>query len=665
MAIDKRNLQILANYCEAAADAMAYTLMRTAHSTFVKETEDFSCTILTRDGMAFANPRSFGAPWYSGIDYSPMLQMVESYEPGDICICNDAYSGAVATHSPDIHIWAPVFYEGQICCFVAGHIHNTDVGGAVPASLSRSLTEIVQEGIRVPPIKIYRKGQLNDDVARILNLNVRAPEQNWGDFGAQIASVKIGERKMLEIVERFGLHDFLQGANEILDYAELQARAVIRTIPNGEYFFADYADEDSDHGFPCRVALTLRVADETVELDYTGSDPQLSSSLNMPTGGRERHPLALVGLTYVLATLDPRILLNAGTLRVARAIMPSGTVMNCEAPAAVGMRSLTCQVSQVATIGAFAQAAPDRLPAASPGGTAIMNVKTTDGRGRPIVASIGPVGGGGGGMPGGDGPEGAGGTSSFLKNTPVEINEVEVPILFTRYGLCRDTGGAGRYRGGAAMIMEFQVTAPNTIVTARNRNRSVFASWGMAGGLPGTVSTFRKNPGGPGEVDYGNIDVIQCDPGDVVQIVGPGAGGYGDPLTRDPEAVLRDVKCGFVSVELARKHYGVEIKDGAVQAETTALLRAEKIRPSAFFDHGEARTAFEHVWTRERYADLTRFLDSVPVSWRHYLKRRVFEAVAQGKHSEADARTQMERVFEDLGAEFPSLLSSSSALRAA
>jgi N-methylhydantoinase B len=656
MAIDKRNLQVLANYCEAAADAMAYTLMRTAHSTFVKETEDFSCTILTRHGMAFANPRSFGAPWYSGIDYAPMLDLIGNYEEGDVCICNDAYSGSVATHSPDIHIWMPIFYKGELCCFVAGHIHNTDVGGAVPASLSRSLTEIVQEGIRVPPVKIYRKGELNDDVARILGLNVRAPEQNWGDFGAQIASVKIGERKMLEIIERFGLGDFLQGAEDILDYGEQQARAVIRTIPNGEYFFADYADEDSDNGFPCRVALTVRVEDETVELDYTGSDPQLSSSLNMPTGGRERHPLALVGLTYVLATLNPRILLNAGTLRVARAVLPPGTVMNCEAPAAVGMRSLTCMVSQIATIGAFAQAVPERLPTASPGGCAIMNVKTTDRVGRPVVASIGPVGGGGGGMPAGDGPEGAGGTSSFLKNTPVEINEVEVPILFRQYGLRRDTGGPGRFRGGSAMVMEFEVTAPNTVVTARNRNRSVFASWGMLGGQPGSISTFRKNPGMEGNVDYGNIDVIQCDPGEVVQVIGPGAGGYGDPFTRDPKLVLRDVKCGFVTADRAREDYGVEIRDGRVDQDATAKLRARRGLRTEFFDHGDARTAFERIWTRERYDELSGFLASVPVSWRHYIKRRVFEAVAAGKHADLEVHSQMARLFDELRAEFPTLL---------
>jgi N-methylhydantoinase B len=188
MTIDRRNLKVLANFCAAAADAMAFTLMRTAHSAFVKETEDFSCQVVTREGLAFASPRQFGAPWYSGIDYRPLLDMFDDYAEGDICITNDPYSGFVATHSPDIHIWKPVFHGGEIACFVVGHIHNTDVGGAVPASLSRSLTEIEQEGLRIPPAKLVENGVLNHFVLRTIRANVRLPDQNIGDLNAQIAS---------------------------------------------------------------------------------------------------------------------------------------------------------------------------------------------------------------------------------------------------------------------------------------------------------------------------------------------------------------------------------------------------------------------------------------------------------------------------------------------
>ncbi|WBG92202.1 hydantoinase B/oxoprolinase family protein [Pantoea piersonii] len=650
MAIDGRNLQILANYCAAAADAMAFTLMRTAHSTFVKETEDFSCQIVSRDGLAFASPRSFGAPWYSGIDYAPVLTLIGDYREGDICITNDAYAGNVATHSPDIHIWKPVFYAGEIVCFVVGHIHNTDIGGAVPASLSRSLTDIVQEGIRIPPLRIVRNGELNEDVARILRLNVRVPEQNWGDFKAQIASVNIGERKIHEIIARFGVADFLQGIEGILDYAEQQARAIIRTIPDGDYFYADYADEDGEGGYPCRVAITLRVRDDTLELDYTGSDPQLASSLNMPTGGRERHPLALVGVTYVLSTLNPGLLLNAGTLRPTRAVLPPGTVMNCEAPAAVGMRSLTCALSQIATVGVFSLALPERLPANSPGGNSIMNIRTLDAHNRSVVASLGPVGGGAGGTPRHDGPDGSGGLSAFLKNTPIEVNEAEVPIRFLRYGLAPDSAGPGRFRGGLATEMAFEIFTPETTVTARNRNRSVFASAGAAGGCAGGLSHFRTLRDGK-VLEHGNRDVIHCQPGDVVEVRGPGAGGYGLPVQRDVGAVRSDVRCGFLSAAAAREQYGVVITDGEVDAAATAQLRAAMPQQAkAHFHHGEARHAFEACWTPERYRLLTAFLADAPVSWRHFLKTQVFRAVEQ-----AGEAADMAQIFSDLRLRFPAL----------
>ncbi|HEY8612259.1 MAG TPA: hydantoinase B/oxoprolinase family protein [Roseomonas sp.] len=655
MSIDRRSLQILANHCGAAADAMAFTLMRTAHSAFVKETEDFSCTLVTPEGMAFASPRQFGAPWYSGIDYGPVLEMIDSYEEGDICITNDPYSGNVATHTPDIHIWKPVFHGGEIVCFVVGHIHNTDVGGAVPASLSRSLTEIEQEGIRVPPLKLVSGGRMNEDVRRIMQLNVRAPGQNWGDLKAQIASVNIGERKIHEIIARFGAETFRHGIQEMLSYAEEQARAVIRGIPKGEYFFADFADEDGEGGVPCRVALTLRVQDETVELDYTGSDPQVASSLNMPTGGRERHPLGLVGLTYVLYTLNNDLLLNAGTLRAARAIMPEGTVVNAVAPAAVGMRSLTCMLTQIVTFGAFSLALPDRMPATSPGGNSIMNVRTAGWDGLPVMASIGPVGGGGGGTPVSDGPNGAGGAQAFLKNTPIEISEAEVPILFRRYGLWPDSAGPGRHRGGLSAVMEFQVFSPDTVVTARNRNRSVFSSWGVLGGRAGSVSSFLRNPGTPYELSLGNTDILRCEPGDIVRVVGAGAGGYGDPFARDPALVATDVRCGFVSLKLARNAYGVVVRDGRVDEAATAVLRvgAGPLTQAAHFDFGEARRSFEALWSEARYQELTQFLTAQPVRWRHHLKRRFFAAVAAGEWAELGMLEQMKQIASNLAGSAP------------
>ena len=243
MPIDKVTLEILKNHTRAAAESMAFTLYRTAHSTFVKETEDFTTGLTTPEGETFATPTELGATWFVGLNYGRAIRMIDDYKPGDICMTNDPYSGFVCTHPPDMHIWKPVFYGDEIVAFSVGHIHNTDVGGAVPASLSRSLSEVHQEGIRIPPTKILREGELNQKILDVFLANVRAPEQNWGDLKAQIAACNTGERKVSEMIERFGIDTFREGVGDLLDYAEKQARAIIRELPNGRYDFRDYIDE--------------------------------------------------------------------------------------------------------------------------------------------------------------------------------------------------------------------------------------------------------------------------------------------------------------------------------------------------------------------------------------------------------------------------------------
>ena len=659
MAIDKVNLQILANHCAAATESMAYTLFRTAHSTFVKETEDFTTGLATPEGQTFASPKDLGATWFVGLDYGDAIKLVPSYREGDLCLTNDPYSGYACTHSPDIHLWKPIFWKGELVCFSVGHIHNTDVGGAVPASLSRTLVEVHQEGIRIPPTKLYDAGKLNEDLLRILHTNVRVPEQNWGDMKAQIAAMNTGERKVHEMIERFGIDTFRQGIKDLLDYSEQQARNLIRTVPDGDYFFCDYMDEDAAGGVPCRIAVTLKVRGDELVLDFTGSDPQLASSLNMPTGGKERHILPMVGLVYVMYTLDPTIILNSGMTRPARAILPEGTVVNPKFPAAVGMRSLTCGRVQDTIFGCFARALPDRMPACPAGGGPIMNVKTTDNRtGRTVMASIDPITGGAGGDPEADGADGSGANTSFLKNTPVEINEVEVPIKILRYGLAQDSGGAGKHRGGLASSLEFKVFAPNTVITARNRDRSRFAAWGASGGKASAPSAFTLNPGGNREVNLGNTDIFTVEPGDVIRITCSGAGGWGDPAQRAPEAVLHDVKCGFVSVAAALKDYGVVIVDGKIEEVQTGMRRAAmgKQAGTGFFDYGPERAGFEKTWTAGNYDALTAILASLPVNWRFFVKRKIFDAVEQIPAGErkGDGK-EVRAAFERILKEYPQL----------
>ncbi len=394
-----------------------------------------------------------------------------------------------------------------------------------------------------------------------------------------------------------------------------------------------------------------------MELDFTGSDPQIESSINMPTGGQQRHALLMVGLVYVLYSLDTRLFLNSGVCRVASSVLPEGTIVNPHFPAAVGLRTLSVQRLMGVIFGAFVQAAPDRLPSCPASGGPIMNVNTIDNRtGRRVVAAIGPITGGAGGDPWRDGAEGSGANSSFLKNTPVEINEAEVPIKIQRYGLTPDSGGPGKHRGGLAIEMRFQAQAPNTRVTARNMDRSRFSSWGVLKGRAGGLSSFILNPGSNREKNLGNVDFISIDPGDVVHVASGGAGGWGDPLERDPELVLRDVRRGFVSRASAERDYGVVLVNGSWDAAATRDRRAEMAAErgeEGFFDVGADRAAFERVWTRGNYDALTELLAATPVHWRFFVKHRIFEALGEAKAgSDGGAvRACFERVVE----EFPQL----------
>jgi N-methylhydantoinase B len=652
MSIDPVTLQILANHAQAAAESMAFTLFRTAHSTFVKETEDFTTGLTTPDGQTFASPRELGATWFVGLDYGPVIRAIKTYREGDVCMTNDPYSGFVCTHSPDLHLWKPIFWEGELVCFAVGHIHNTDVGGAVPASLSRALTEVHQEGIRFPPCKLVEAGVLNQQLLDVMLANVRAPTQNWGDLKAQLAAVATGERKVHEMIRRFGLETFRAGIAQLLDLAELQARRVLATIPDGDYDFVDYLDEDSPGGLPCRIKLTLGIRGESAVMDFTGSDPQLAASLNMPTGGDPRHILLMVGWNYVLYTLDPTVLLNSGLSRPATCIAPEGTVLNPVFPAAVGMRSMTCTRLQGVIMGAFQRAVPDRLPAGPASGGPITNVNTTDNRtGRRVMASIDPITGGAGGSPFGDGMDGSGANSGFLKNTPVEINEAEVPIRILRYGLAPDSGGAGLHRGGLATVLEFRVQAPGTVVTARNRDRTHFRSWGVGGGRAGAPSEFWRNPGTERAEDLGNTDVVTLDPGDVIRLVSSGASGWGPPWQRPAEDVLADVAAGKVSAEAAVREYGVVPGDLAATERRRAGMAAA---PHADFDAGPERAAFETVWTEANYAALTEALAALPVHWRHFAKRRIFAAVEADAARRGDG-TEVRAAFAALRAEFPQI----------
>jgi N-methylhydantoinase B len=338
----------------------------------------------------------------------------------------------------------------------------------------------------------------------------------------------------------------------------------------------------------------------------------------------------------VLYSLNPKLYLNSGITRICKCILPSGTMVNPEFPAAVGMRTLSCNRLHGLTFGAFAQAAPERLMGAPASGGPIMNVNTTDIKtGRRIMAAINPMTGGSGGCADGDGNDGSGANQGFLKNTPTEVNEVEAGILVHRYGLMKNSAGPGKHRGGLGTEMVFEALAPNTKITARNRDRTRFAGWGIVGGKAGAVSAFVRNPGKTNQINLGNTDIVTVDPGDIIYVSCGGAGGWGPPTERDPKAVLHDFKCGWITKQHAREIYGVIISEGSVDQKATTACREIKKSESnhnpsdGFYNVSVSQQDFEKVWTKQNYEKLTEGLAKLPISWRFFAKHQIFSAIAK------------------------------------
>jgi N-methylhydantoinase B len=317
------------------------------------------------------------------------------------------------------------------------------------------------------------------------------------------------------------------------------------------------------------------------------------------------------------------------------------------------MRSLTCARLRSVIFGAFSQAIPERMPAAPAGNNCIVNVMTRDDRThKTVIAAVNPVVGGGGGMPQRDGTNGSGADAAYLKNTPIEITETEVPVEFVKYGLARDSGGPGRWRGGLATEMAFRVFAPDTRVTVRNRDRSFFRPWGVLGGRAAGLSDMVVNPGTPQARRLGNIDTAVLQPGDVLEIRSAGGGGRGHPFGREPWRVAQDVARGYISEASARNDYGVALRDGAPDEAATAELRRAVPSSSSHFHFGPEREGYEAQWTDAAYDLLTEVLASLPIHWRFFAKTQIFARMTgrQGAEGVAAAYAETRARFPELPA---------------
>jgi N-methylhydantoinase B len=643
MKTDSIELEVFGKIFGALAEQMGFTIVRTAHTTFVRETQDFGVALATTDGWFFAYPRTLGASTLLGLPFADCIRAIDRYEPGDVIFTNDPFSSkAGCTHVPDLTVFAPVFVGDELLCFTWGFIHSSDIGGAVPGSIAPSLSDTFQEGIRLPPTKLYRRGEVNEDVRRILQTNVRIPQQMWGDIQALRAGFHVANRKLQELARRYGTKKLRTVMDDLLLYSESKARRVFEQIPAGRYEFADYLEDDTVSDVPIRINLAMTVDKGTIHLDYTGTDPQVASAYNIPTAGKI-HPWVIVGLGYFVASQDPDTPTNAGFFRALSVTLPEGSLVNPIFPAAIGLRSVTGVRILDVLMGALGQAIPDKVPVAGSGLATIVLLSVPDyERGGRRINVINPCVGGSGGRPMDDGFDGSDYTLGFMRNTPAEILEAETFILIHEFAYVPDSSGPGKYRGGLGVSLEFQVFAPDATLIARGMERTRFDPWGGHGGLPGArMVPALVNPGTPRERSIRKIDLLRLEPGDVVRIRTSGGGGYGDPLDRDPERVWGDVEQGFVSRGAAERVYGVVLDgDAGVDLTETARRRAQlrqTKRPTEDFPYslGESRRQYERIWTKEARAALLEVLDRLPVLMRYRVKNEIHAALTPNGRTSA------------------------------
>ena len=630
MKIDSITLEILNTKVAAASEEMALTLKRTGRSLYVKEAIDFAVGLVDLKGKFFATPRDLGSAL---IDYDcmPTISGAGPLEDGDVILTNHPYfSGGLVSHTPDLTFIKPYFHDGKIVCYGYDFIHSTDVGGKVPSSISPSSTEIFQEGLLIPPLKIMKRGEINEDVITLYRANVRTPDLNLQDMKAMFAAIETGEQRVAEMIAQHGVETFMQAQSDLQEYAGLKAREVLRRIPDGEYDFWDFMDDDAVTPVPVRFRIKTTVTDGKVHLDYTGTDPQVMSAYNVPTLST-RHPWLTTRIMHYVTTHDPTTPLNAGIFDPVTTFVPVGTVLNPEFPAATGVRAASAYRCNDAATGALSYGVPQDMPA--PSGGAMVPVvlaeydKRTNKRNVLVLNSIIV---GSGARYGSDGYDGVDGSISTIRNTPAEKSELEAGVDIIEYGLNPDSAGPGEWRGGLGLKFTFRVTQGGSAVLGRGLERFRFRPWGMAGGQPGANMRVVLNKGSDAERDLGKIDMEQLEEGDTVSFMTPGGGGYGDPFRRGPLAVLDDVRAGYVSLDSAERDYGVVIQRGRIDEEATKDRRASRPLHSSnemTFDFGPEREAWDTVFTDPRMFDLNEALLTIPASVRQDIRQGIFHRV--------------------------------------
>ena len=564
---DPITLAIMRHALASAADQMALSLYRTACSTIVRDCLDFSTSLCDAQGQMIA--QGVTLPHHIASVPFAMRTLLKKYgediNPGDVFILNDPFDGGM--HIPDIFVVRPVFWEDRRVAFAVSTAHHADLGGRLPGSAACDNTEIFQEGLRIPWLKLYRRGQPDEAIFALLGANVRIPEMTLGDLRAQLAATHIGEDSVLKIIRRYDLATFQGCCRDLLAYTERLVRSEIASWPDGSSGFTDYMDSDGVGGPPVRLQVTLTIRGDTLTADFTGTDPQVPGGINCTLSFTTS--VVAVCLRAVIQADIPN---TAGMFKPLNVIAPEGTVANAVMPAASSMRGITGFRLSDTVRGALAGLLPDRVFAAGEGGNSLLIFGGKRPDGKPYVFYE-LVTGTWGGRPDRDGNDGLCNPSNVASNIPVEQAECEYPVCIERYGLVRDSGGPGRFRGGLSIERKWRLLSGESTLSIRS-DRRTHRPYGLSGGKPGAPS-LNEWAGTDGVEILPTMISTSIKAGDSVYHRLAGGGGWGDPLAREPIAVARDVKNDKVSLGKARQDYGVVLHaaSGEVDPVATADLR--------------------------------------------------------------------------------------------
>jgi N-methylhydantoinase B len=580
MSIDPITVEVIGSYLMTVAEEMGVTLVRTAFSPNIKERGDCSTAVFDRDGHTIAQaPR---IPIHLGSMLGLVAEVLARYPldslgPGDVFIANDPYTGG-GTHLPDITAVAPVLFEGRVEAFVAAIGHHADVGGMVPGSESGVCRTIYQEGIRLPPVRMWKRGELDRELLDVILINTRAPRDRLGDLRAQFASIQVGTRGVAELFAKYGRLVPL-AMRELQDYAERRIRAALGALPEGTYRAVDFLDNDGFHDRPIRVEAAATIRDGHLHLDWTGTEPQVASSKNVPLNA-----LCATAYTVVKSLVDPGLPANAGYYRAITVSAPAGCLVNPKPPAAVGTRSIAAGVIGDVIAAALSQAMPGKALAGC-GTHHLITPAGTDPRTGEYFVSYETFAGALGARPYRDGMDAVRVHASGSANLPVECLEQGFPFRCLRYELLTDSGGAGKFRGGAGLRRDY-VNLGDDVTVALSGERQHTPAPGRAGGEPGVPGAFVLDPGTPAERRLpSSIADLPLAKGQVLSIRTPGAGGFGPPRERDAGAVLRDVVEERVSRASAERTYGVVLREAGavleVDREATARTRRDLEEPGS------------------------------------------------------------------------------------